>query len=332
MENNDEIFLSIVIPMYNSEKYIKSCLESLKKQSVKNFEVIIIDDDSNDNSCKISKEYLDKETRKGKVIKSSHKGQSFCRNIGISEAKGKYILFLDSDDYIENNLVEIIEGISKEDNYDMIIFDHKRIRKDNTPIVMRKQNFDFNKDIRDGIDVFHCYRNNNLRLWTGSIVYNRNYLLNNNLEYLVGCYGAEDLNFIFKCLYKAQKVKCIENQLSVYHQRENSLTNNGDMKKNMTVVDAMENLCEFIEKNSLSDFLECIIKNEFIPEHIMYQLYGCAKNTNRQELIRFLKDSKIKGYFKSCKSTTPRYSKKIYYKIKLAEYAPQIFIKYCLKK
>ena len=55
MENNDEIFLSIVIPMYNSEKYIKSCLESLKKQRVKDFEVIIIDDDSNDNSCKICK-------------------------------------------------------------------------------------------------------------------------------------------------------------------------------------------------------------------------------------------------------------------------------------
>lgn len=332
MENNDEIFLSVVIPMYNSEEYIKTCLESLKNQTLKDFETIIVDDESKDNSYKISKEYLDREGLKGNIIKSSHKGQSFCRNIGIKEAKGKYILFLDSDDYIEKDLVQVIKDISKEDNYDMIVFDHKRIRKDETAVTMRKQEFDFNRDVRDGIDVFHCYRNNNLRLWTSSIVYNREFILNNKLEYLVDCYGAEDLNFIFKCLYKAQKVKCIEKQLSVYHQRKNSLTNNGDIKKNITVVNAMEDLCRFIEKNSLSDFLECIIKNEFIPEHIMYQLNGCAKNTSREELIKILKNNKIKNYFKNCKSTTPRYSKKVYYKMKLAGYMPKVFVKSCLKK
>lgn len=329
--NNNKIFLSVVIPMYNSEEYIVSCVESLKNQSDKDFEIIIIDDGSSDNSYKVSREYIEKENLRANIIKSSHKGQSFCRNIGIKEAKGRYILFLDSDDYIESNLINVIKDVNKED-YDMIVFDHKRIRQDNTPIEMRKQEFDFNKDVRDGIDVFHCYRNNNLRLWTSSIVYNRNFIIDNKLQYLVGCYGAEDLNFIFKSLYKAKKVKCIKEQLSVYHQRKGSLTNNGDINKNITVVDSMEDVCKFIEKNSLSDFLECIIKNEFIPEHIMYQLYGCAKNTSSDELIKILKSDKIKCYLKNCKSTTPRYSKKTYYKMKLAEYMPKMFIKSCLKK
>ena len=332
MENTDEIFLSVVIPMYNSKEYIVPCLESLKNQEVKDFEVIIVDDESKDNSYEVSKEYVEKEGLKANIIKSSHKGQSFCRNLGIKEAKGKYILFLDSDDYIEKNLVKEIREINKEDNYDMIIFDHKRIRQDGTPIVMRKQEFDFKKDVRDGIDVFHCYRNNNLRLWTGSVVYNREFLIKNNLTYLVNCYGAEDLNFIFKALYKAQKVKCIEKQLSVYYQRKDSLTNKGDIEKNITVIDAMEDLCTFIEKNSLSDFLQYIIKNEFIPEHIMYQLYGCAKNTDRDKIVSILKSNKVKCYFKNCKSKTPRYSKKAYYKMKLAEHMPKMFVKSCLKK
>ena len=103
-------FLSIVIPAYNSEKYIEKNLMFLSRQTSNNFEVIVVDDGSTDNTCEVSEACLENFKINHRVIRcEENRGQSVARNIGINYSRGKYILFLDSDDFAENNLVQILE-------------------------------------------------------------------------------------------------------------------------------------------------------------------------------------------------------------------------------
>lgn len=326
------LFLSIVIPMYNEEGYIVRCLDSLNSQTVKDFEVIVIDDGSIDDSYKKAQEYLGKRDLTYKLIKQSNQGQSAARNVGIKNSIGQYLLFLDSDDSVEKTLVEKIKEVVRGKTPDILLFDYRRVRQDGTIIASKVQTFDFSKEITDGIELLYGYKNNELRLWTSSLIYNREFIIENNLKYLEGCYGAEDLNFIFKGLLVAKKAQYIDEVLSYYYQRSTSLTNNPNINKNITVVDAMENLCEFIKEKSLDSNIEKIIRSEFTPEHIMYQIFGCTKVNNKAEIIAILKTPRIRKYLRFSKYNTTRYGKVVFVWMKLAGYLPNSFIRFYLKR
>lgn len=96
------MLISIIVPMYNSEKYISRCLESLIKQTYKNIEIIVVDDGSNDNSINIVTSLNDKRIR---LYKKENSGVSLTRNFAIEKSKGDLLLFVDSDDYIDINMV-----------------------------------------------------------------------------------------------------------------------------------------------------------------------------------------------------------------------------------
>ena len=114
---------SIIIPVYNVEQYIKECLESLKKQTYQDFEVIIVNDGTKDNSMEIVKEYP------YKVINQTNQGLSIARNTGVKHAKGEYIIFLDSDDYLEpNTMLKIFEVL--DNNQDVVRFQIKETFED----------------------------------------------------------------------------------------------------------------------------------------------------------------------------------------------------------
>ncbi|KHS57836.1 glycosyl transferase family 2 [Terrisporobacter othiniensis] len=94
--------VSIIVPIFNSEKYLRTSIESILNQSYKNFELILINDGSSDGSLDICKEYIDKDERIV-LINKNNEGVSSARNEGIDKSTGKYIVFCDSDDYIEKN-------------------------------------------------------------------------------------------------------------------------------------------------------------------------------------------------------------------------------------
>lgn len=96
--------VSIIVPVYNAERYLSRCLESLLRQSYKHIEIIIVDDGSNDSSIEIAKTYLDRDDRIV-ALTSEHKGVSVARNLGLRKAKGEYILFVDADDYVDKDYV-----------------------------------------------------------------------------------------------------------------------------------------------------------------------------------------------------------------------------------
>ncbi|HBI7120226.1 TPA: glycosyltransferase family 2 protein, partial [Clostridium perfringens] len=117
---NVDFNISIIVPVYNVESYLSDCLKSLQNQTYSNFEVIVVDDGSKDNSGIIAKEFCNKDKR-FKYIKQENKGLGGARNTGLLNAKGEYIFFLDSDDKLTVNAVELMKNKIKNNNYDIIL-------------------------------------------------------------------------------------------------------------------------------------------------------------------------------------------------------------------
>ena len=125
---------SIVIPVYNVEDYIERCLESIKKQTFKDYEVIVVNDGTKDNSMEIVNKYP------FKIINQENQGLSAARNNGAKKAKGEYILFLDSDDYLEKNTLKEVNKVIEKDT-DLVRFQIKEVYDDGKVIEYNEQAF-----------------------------------------------------------------------------------------------------------------------------------------------------------------------------------------------
>ncbi|ABG41571.1 glycosyl transferase, family 2 [Paraglaciecola sp. T6c] len=113
--------VSVVIPVYNSQSYIADCIDSVLAQTYQDFEIIVIDDGSTDSSLDILKSYQKKQ--KIKLLQIENSGQSVARNLGIEQATGKYLIFIDSDDCWENNTLEVTVALAEQKQLDMVLFD-----------------------------------------------------------------------------------------------------------------------------------------------------------------------------------------------------------------
>ncbi|SHE95175.1 glycosyltransferase [Schwartzia succinivorans] len=133
----DKIDVSVVVPVYNVEKYLKDCLDSLERQTLKNIEVIMVNDGSTDGSRNIAEEYACRNDN-FLLIDRLNGGLSAARNTGMSFAKGKYIYFLDSDDYLVDNALELLYKKSENDNLDVLLFTSYTFHDDSPELIMEK--------------------------------------------------------------------------------------------------------------------------------------------------------------------------------------------------
>lgn len=127
---------SVIIPVYNVEQYINKCIDSIIKQNYPDLEIVLVDDHSTDGSEKICEEYFNKYEFVKLYRNKVNKGLSFSRNFGMQNASGKYIWFIDSDDYIEFNSFNILDyTLNKRENLDILYFDFKEIYKDHENVI-----------------------------------------------------------------------------------------------------------------------------------------------------------------------------------------------------
>lgn len=119
--------ISIIVPVYNSEEYLRLCIESVINQSYKNIEIILINDGSTDNSGEICNTYANNDNRI-RVIHTKNNGPATARNIGIENSKGSLIFFIDADDYIENNALELLVKNYNQHKAEIIVGDFNKIK------------------------------------------------------------------------------------------------------------------------------------------------------------------------------------------------------------
>jgi len=122
----DMSLVSIIVPVYNVEPYIETCIQSLIRQTMGNIEVILVDDGSTDRSGELCDQYAEADERI-RVIHKQNGGLSSARNAGISAAKGEYLLFVDSDDYVSASLVEKTVSCAEQNQADVVVFDYQEI-------------------------------------------------------------------------------------------------------------------------------------------------------------------------------------------------------------
>ena len=115
---------SIIVPVYNVEEYLKKCLDSVAKQRFCDYEVIIVDDETPDNSMAIAQTYVDADPKRFRIIHQKNKGLGGARNTGVAAAEGEYLVFLDSDDYIHEEMLEILDRKLRDNPCDIIAFNY----------------------------------------------------------------------------------------------------------------------------------------------------------------------------------------------------------------
>ena len=149
--------VSIIVPIYNSEKYLPQCIESILNQTYKNFELILVNDGSTDNSLSICESYAQKDERI-EILNLQHNGVSNARNNGISKAKGEFICFVDSDDKIEKDFLLVLTNLQNKYNSDIAEVDFKYLN-DNS-----KKNTDNKEEVFNSFQMMNrLYSTNGIR-------------------------------------------------------------------------------------------------------------------------------------------------------------------------
>ena len=193
MENNKAI-LSVIIPVYNAEKYISECLDSILKKTDLNIEVLVIDDGSNDDSKNIIEEYIRKDNRI-RYIYQNNGGVSTARNNGLDNASGKYILFLDADDYLEEDAFEDLFSRLEMDMPDFMAYAKKILYPDGRG---KDVYFDFKDNTcQDSKYIFELmYASSSFNECWGKI-YKKEIIDKYGLRFPAGIKIGEDLLFVF---------------------------------------------------------------------------------------------------------------------------------------
>ena len=207
--------VSIIVPIYNVQRYIIECLNNLINQTLKEIEIILINDGSTDNTFNRLKSYL--EDKKIIFIEQAHQGVANARNTGLEFVMGEYIAFVDSDDYIEENMLEITYNLAKKDNIDIIEFKHTIFQR------KRREKPIENNQTEIGIiyNIKNIWQNIRVELWNK--LYKSEIIKKNNIKFLPEIYG-EDLCFNLMLFPRINLVKKLNSTFYHYRRRKGQIT------------------------------------------------------------------------------------------------------------
>lgn len=311
--------ISVIVPIYNVEKYLNKCVESIVNQTYKDLEIILVDDGSPDNCPKMCDAWAEKDSRI-KVIHKMNGGLSSARNAGIDIMHGQYVMFIDSDDYIELNAVEIMLSIIHKYSCDVCICNNSHVDKDyniidindNKNAVLKDetimQEF-FRKEIFDPI----CAWN---KMYKSSVIKNANIRFNETIKW------GEDHPFNYQYFKLIKSAVSIDNVLYNYLiDREGSITykmnsgqaNRWKFTKEMVIAEKDNPLNYPIVLSSYASLLMCIIREvlhcndkEFVQKH-----YSEMVNEIHQYYKEFMKLTDL--------------DKKIKFGLKVVHFSPTLF-------
>lgn len=217
------IKISVIIPVYNVEKYLKKCIQSVINQSLKEIEIILVDDGSGDLSGKICDDFAKCDSRI-KVIHQKNRGPSAARNRGIETARGEYISFVDSDDYLDEKMLEVLYSKGKEHNIDIVFCDLVRDKFGNAKI----KEFDLPRDViidRNGVlEFIKSYKNVFSVNHIYAKIHKRDLLADNNILFPEDLKLQEDTVFVLESMIHADSLYCISGSYYSHIKRADSLT------------------------------------------------------------------------------------------------------------
>lgn len=282
------IKISIIVPVYNTGKYLKKCLNSLINQTLDDIEIIVINDCSIDNSKEILNEY--EGYNNIKIIHNiTNKGIGYSRNLGLKYANGKYILFIDSDDFVDNTMCEMMYNKAENDNLDLVICRfHKLIERENGVLQEVKPTFNIpcfeNTALKD---------NPSLLLQINSAPWNKLYrsdLFSNDIKFPENL-KYEDAIVVVKTMIKSKKIGMLEDKLNYYLVREKSestvidkrvfdiITINKQILHELKKQEYYEDIKDYVEAKIVRSLLHYIKQQKYQKNQLI------ADNFKKQALL-----------------------------------------------
>ena len=250
--------ISIIVPIYNTEKYLHECLDSIINQSYTNFEVLLINDGSTDSSGMICQEYAERDSR-FRYIEKENGGVSSARNLGLERSGGAYITFIDSDDWVEFNYLEVLYTALKENDTDVAISTYKRFAQDGVFYLRSysKENDEFlniGTRSRDSFleilpklgELDHSFYSISSKLIKRKII--GNLLFDEQVSY------AEDLNFFFHLYLEVESVVYVRDYTYIYRTHDASTSQNFNELKALHELEIFKRMFQQIEKMGIPTF------------------------------------------------------------------------------
>lgn len=298
--------VSIVVPVYNVEKYLRRCIESLINQTYENIEIVLVDDCSTDNSLSICYEYAKKDNRVKVIDKKENAGLSDTRNIGIENSTGDYVMFVDSDDYVCNNFAEEMVRAIEEKNVDVV----------RCKASIQKEDGSFQTEDLHGHEG-KIYKDNSLKEFAKSIsAYCNAHICSYsvvliikkeklNLKYDVSVYGREDTVFLVELLLEsAQSIYFLDKALYHYCYNESGITKGKDscykyVKESVNCGIQIKNILS--KNNLLDERLEKNIDYTLVKDdiHKLFSIAHCPISEIRKALRKVFDNQELKKMIKN---------------------------------
>lgn len=303
--------ISVIVPVYNTEKYLRKCLDSIINQTYQDFEVIIVNDGSTDGSQKIIDKYIEKYQNRIKCINKENGGLSSARNSGIEAAIGDYIIFVDSDDYIETNLFEQALPYMQKDidliKYKLVKVDdkYKELERINGPTF----------DKVTGEEGFNKLVFNDVLLEPACLyLYKKDIFVDNNLRFLENTYH-EDFGLIPLILLNVKNMVSIDSYGYYYVQASNSITRNEDYTK--TVKRAKDLLIHYDNmKDKINEIKIATYTKDNIKQYYTNAILETSKKLKVEDKNKYILEIKKRKLIKNIKVRNPKiFIKKILLKI-----------------
>lgn len=294
--DNQKNLISIIVPVYNVEKYLEKCVDSLINQTYKNIEIILVDDGSKDNSGSLCDEIAKKDSRIH-VIHKKNGGLSSARNEGLKHANGSYIGFVDSDDWLNPIMYETLYNILNKNEADISYCTFAKVFNENEKIPAKNDSdiVTFNKE--EAMNSFYT----DISVYS-TVAWNKLYKkeLFDDITYPEGKIH-EDEGTTYKLFYKASKIAFINQPFYYYRFNPKSITNSKFSKKNFDILDIYEDKINFIKDNNISYLYSKTLK------WYMFELIHCynqciAHKEDCSQYISLVKSKINETYTKYLKS------------------------------
>lgn len=332
--------ISIIIPVYNGEKYISRMIDSILGQTYKNYELIIVNDGSNDDTFNIISQYSSLENVV--IIDKENTGVSDTRNVGLNKANGDYIIFLDADDYVEKEFLEKLYFRIKEDNSDVAMCQYKEISAETIVFINDLKDYD---DVLDSIRIKQelipsMIANVKGKSLVKGLVWRtlikKKLIHENRLLFDKNIAIAEDMIFLMQVYYCANSISIVKDHLYNYYRYEGSTLTKyfkDNFNKNMYFHDT---LIDLLKKQNI--YLMCehlYLSNRFSMYTTSFS--NCMRNKNGtkeqyREFMEFYKYFYTDEYARKIKFSHIKGSRKIIYILMKLRFKYLIFIAFKLKE
>lgn len=273
--------ISVIVPIYNVETYLKKCIESIINQTYRNMEIILVDDGSIDKSSEICDEYS-KQDNRVIVIHKQNGGLSDARNTGIETSTGELLAFVDGDDWIDSNMISCLYNNIISYNADISECQYEKTSNEQHTIKNEEQIITISTPKEALNNILETNNINNVVTWNK--LYRKE--LFQNVRFPKNKIHEDEFT-TYKLIYKANKIISTNSKLYYYRQRENSIISEKFNVNRLDVIEAYDEKVEFYKKNQKELLEKLLAKFLYI---LIYDYYKAKKNKFNKEIIKTIKN------------------------------------------